>query len=207
MLFIRAKVRVYNLHFASRKQRRPPAGQDVYWVRTARVQAGLPHVWEEPGTFVDDSDWDQIDNTHSHIFWKCPKAIWSALTPVLFSAVPPHPCADWHVCRFRHHDRQVAGWDHSAYPAVQSHHRQDKVRRSALITVQHAHYWRLFCVLLIDYWRAKSEQRPWSTYAALASVSRWQQRLSTDMMAQHECLNLLESLFDGNRSAVQTQNG
>lgn len=41
--------------------------------------------------------------------------------------------ADRHVCRFRHHDRQAAGWDHSAYPAVQPHHRQDKVRRSALI--------------------------------------------------------------------------
>lgn len=119
---------------------------------------------------------------------------------------PPPP--DWHVCRFRHHDRQVAGWDHSAYPAVQSHHRQDKVRRSALITVQHAHYWRLSSwVILIDYWRAKSEQRPWSTCAALASVSRWQQRLCTDMRPQHECLNLWESLFDGNRSAVQTQNG
>lgn len=40
--------------------------------------------------------------------------------------------ADRHVCRFRHHDGQAAGWNHSAHPAVQPHHWQDKVRRLAL---------------------------------------------------------------------------
>lgn len=143
---------------ASRKQRRPSVGENLYWVRIARIQAGLPHVGKEPGRFVDDSDGSELI-THAyvlsipykHIFWKCLKANCGVLTAVLcrFSA-------DWHVCRFRHHDRQVAGWDHSAYPAVQSHHRQDKVSHSTLILRNiHIHTdWQLpFRLIMMDYLR------------------------------------------------------
>lgn len=45
-----------NFLFASRKQRRPSAGEDFHRVRTAGIQAGLPHVRKEPGTSVDDGD-------------------------------------------------------------------------------------------------------------------------------------------------------
>lgn len=127
-----ARICLYcNFLFASRKQRRPSTCQDFYWVRAARIQAGFPHVWEEPGTFVDDSDGSKLMKRTVTFFGSASRQFvkrWllSFFCFVCFSA-------GWHVCRFRHHDRQVAGWDHSAYPAVQSHHWQDKVRRSTLI--------------------------------------------------------------------------
>lgn len=121
---------VYNFLPASRKQRGPSAGEDFHWVRAARVQAGLPHVRKEPGTSTM-ATWSNIDHMYSHTFlkaiWICGDADGRAFP---FARFPP---ADWHVCRFRHHDGQVAGWDHSAYPALQPHHRQDQVSRSALI--------------------------------------------------------------------------
>lgn len=35
---------------ASRKQRRPPPGEDFHRAGSSAIQAGLPHVGEEPGT-------------------------------------------------------------------------------------------------------------------------------------------------------------
>ncbi len=56
----RARNWVHNFLFSSRKQCRPSAGEDFYWIRTAGIQAGLPHVWKEPGTFAEDSDGSKL---------------------------------------------------------------------------------------------------------------------------------------------------
>ncbi len=146
----RARNWVLNFLFSSRKQCRPSAGEDFYWIRTAGIQAGLPHVWKEPGTFAEDGDGSKLITcmvTFSSSNLQCADCC------AFLCRFP----ADRHVCRFWHHDRQAAGWDHSAYPTIQSNYWQDKVRQSPFNAVQHSHYalywWVPVAVILIDYLR------------------------------------------------------
>lgn len=83
----------------TRKQRRPPAGENLHRAGPARIQAGLPHVWEKPGTFTHSHihrrlRWDHADKNMQSLFFlfffltSC-RAICRALTAVLFFAVSP----------------------------------------------------------------------------------------------------------------------
>lgn len=100
----------------------PGNSADLRLVKTF-IELGLP------GSRLDFlmSERNQVHLTVTGAkLWKCASRQFAERWQPCFSPVGRH------VCRLRRHDGQAAGWNHSAHPALQSHHRQDQVSRPGL---------------------------------------------------------------------------